>query len=862
MSFNILKFGGTSVASSQNIKKIEQIIFQEYTKNQDLAVVVSAFGNLANEPKVTDLLIQTGELAADGNKKYLENLEIFENKHINTCIQLELKKTEIEEVKQIFTELRRVLEGIFLMQEMTVRSLDFVVSFGERLSAFIISKYLAGQICKPEYQKEIIKKYNLTKKDLPEFKFLDAREVILTDSNFNNARVDFSITEAKIKSLFRQPSDSKIVYIITGFISANDKKQTTTLGRGGSDYTAAIFGAALEAEQIQIWTDVDGVLTSDPKKVKKAFSLENLSYDEAMEVSHFGAKVIYPPTIEPARKKNIPLVIKNTFNPSHNGTVISDHYKPSQEYPYLIKGVTSLSDLNLIRIQGVAFKNKYDISARLFNTLAKEKIDIILVSKSSSQFSMCLAIKKEDTQKSVKIITQEFQNEIEYGTIDPIKVQDDVVVIAVVGENMRQRPGVSGMVFSALGKNGINVIAIAQGSNEINISTVIDKKNQTKALQAIHDEFFSKEKNKTLNIFIAGATGLIGSELIKQILEHKKDLSDKNNLDLNIVGLANSKYIWLDENLNQVLENSFVDKSSLKEIIQKNGQTKGFYDFKESLINLNLPNSVFVDCTNSGEIATNYDSFLEKSIAVVTPNKKAASASYEYFKRLRFLSKTKNTHYHFETNVGAGLPVISVVRDLVYSGDEIIKIEGVLSGTLSYLFNTLNSKTKFTEVLKQAQQKGFTEPDPRDDLSGMDVARKILILARTARQEVEMHDVKLDTVVDKKFFKENDLQEFYKDLENTFDDLLKTKLEKLEKENKKLRYLASMTKNAKGTFDLEVKLREVDKNHPSYNLTGSENIIAFWTKRYNTYPLVIKGPGAGAEVTAAGVFADIIKCKD
>ena len=858
MSFIVLKFGGTSVASSQNIKKVEQIILSTYQQNPEIAIVVSAFGNLKDEPKITDLLIQTGELAAIADQNYKKNIEIFKQKHLTICKELKLSKSEIEEVKSIFQELERILEGVFLMQEMTVRTLDFLMSFGERLSAFIISKYL--------------NKSDFKKGKNIDFQFLDARKVILTDSNFGSSKVDFEATNQKIQEIFQpqKTKDKKIIYIITGFIAANSSGQTTTLGRGGSDYTAAIFGAGLKANQIQIWTDVNGVLTSDPRKVKKAFSLENLSYDEAMEVSHFGAKVIYPPTIEPAKKKNIPVVIKNTFNPKHSGTIINDDYKPKENYPFLIKGVTSLSDLSLLRLQGIAFTNKYDISARLFNILAVEKIDIILISRSSSQFSICLAIKKEETAKATKIINKEFAPEINYGSIDPVKIQKDVVVIAVIGENMRHRPGASSKVFSALGKNGINVIAISQGSNEINISTVIDKKHQDKALKAIHDEFFSLQKNKTLNLFIAGASGLIGSELITQILSQKEILSQKNNLDLNIVAISNSKRMCLDNadlNLelngflkkNSAVKNNFKEKTS--NFLEKNGVKNDLNKFIKNAVDMNLPNSIFVDCTTSYKVAGSYDKFLEKSIAVVTPNKKAASGDYKYFKKLKELAKIKNTHYHFETNVGAGLPVISVLNDLIQSGDEILKIEGVLSGTLSYLFNQSNSKTKFSQILKLAQKQGYTEPDPRDDLSGMDVARKILILSREAVLGFEMNDIQLESAIEKEFFKDESLEKFYEKLETKFDEKFAKKLEKLEKENKRLRYLAILQNTKKG-FELKVELQEVDNSHPSYSLNGSENIIIFWTARYNQSPLVIKGPGAGAGVTAAGIFADIIACRD
>ncbi len=833
MSYQVLKFGGTSVASSKNIKLVENIIQETLRKNSQIIVVVSAFGNLQNEPKITDLLIKMGNLASQKQKlELLESIKIFKNKHINICKELKINQPYLAQVYTIFTELDGLLKFISLKKQIDDRDLDSLMSFGERLSAFIIASYLNST----DWSVELFKK----------FEFLDTRQLIITDSRFGSALVDFEKTRNLIQKKLINNKDK--IFIATGFIAANQNGETTTLGRGGSDYTASIFASLVNAKKIEIWTDVDGVLTADPKKVKTAFSLDSLSYEEAMEVSHFGAKVIYPPTIEPAKEKNIPVLIRNTFNPNFSGTIIGSNV--DTKYPFLIKAVTSLKDLSLIQLEGAGLKGKYGISARLFKSLSSQKINVILISQASSEYSICFAIDSKLAHLAKQKIELEFAQEINHNLINPIKIIQQIVIIAVIGSNMKHYPGVSGKVFSALGRVGINVIAIAQGSSELNISFVINPKDEILALKVIHNEFFFDSRYKQLDLYIIGATGQIGKELIKQIKLEQDNLIKNKNIKVNLKGVLDSKKSLFGDNL---LELNDLDLQLKKSTVQ----SKIDYLLKESKSNLNL-DKVIVDCTSSEVISNFYTKFIKAGSSIVTANKKLASGKQKDFISVIKLAEQNKQKFLYETNVGAGLPIISTLQDLLKTGDKITKIEAVLSGTLSYIFNTFDETTDFSEVVKIAQKKGYTEPDPRDDLNGLDVARKILILARNLDLNIELEDIDLQSPVNSNLFDSSSIEDFYKRLKHE-DSKMKSKCQKIK--NKKLRYIASIVKISEPkNYKIKVSLETVDTSHPFYNLTGSENIISFWTYRYSKYPLVIKGPGAGAEVTAAGVFADILKC--
>ncbi len=801
----ILKFGGTSVGSVENIKKIIAIATKSQ-QNDHIAVIVSAFS------KITDKLIEIGNLAAHGDKKYLEILAEIKIRHLDAAKELIVSNSPeaLEEIEKTLQELQNILEGIFLIKEISKRTLDLIMSFGERLSAYIISQSIDAE-------------------------FLDSRTLIKTDENFGNAKVNFPVTNKNIREYFAQHPK---LQIITGYISSTTNNETTTLGRGGSDYTASIFGAALEATEIEIWTDVDGIMTANPKQVKKAFSIDKISYIEAMEMSHFGAKVIYPPTMVPAMNQNIPIIIKNTLNPNFPGSIIGK--ESSAEFP--IKGISSISDIALLRLQGSGMIGVPGVSKRLFGSLSSEKINIILISQASSEHSICFAVEPKSADHAKKTIETEFEQEIKAKQIDPVVIEKDLSIIAVVGENMRRTPGIAGKIFTALGKNGINISAIAQGSSELNISTVIPKIDENKALNAIHDTFFLSG-TKTLNIFLVGC-GQIGTTLLNQIKNQNDFLQKNQSLEIKLICIANSKKTLLDKD--------GIDLKTWKEQLEKSAQFN-IEEFIEKMLKQNLPNSIFIDCTGNEKITENYEKILKNSISIVTPNKKANSGTYENYLKLKETARKSNIKFLYETNVGAGLPVISTLQDLLYSGDKIIKIEAVLSGTLSYIFNSFTGDKTFSEIVLEAQKKGYTEPDPRDDLNGIDAARKILILAREIGLPLEMKDIEVENLVPEDCRQTSGVEEFFTKLSNHNQEY-SDKLAQAQSEQKRLCYIAKI-ENGKAC----VKLEAVGKNHPFSALSGSDNIVSFTTNRYFERPLVIKGPGAGAEVTAAGVFADIIR---
>ena len=810
----VLKFGGSSVKDSTNINKVFDILKSQFEDSENYTVVVSALGG------VTDQLIEMSSLAAAG-KAYLHIFEAFSKRHLDTANEL-LSGSAFDDVEKELLEnheiLKNLLHGIYLVRESSPRTSDFVLSFGERNSAFIIAKTFTEKGINAQY--------------------LDARKIIKTDKTFGSATVHVKLSNELISNHYK--NNSTALQVVTGFISSDVGGLTTTLGRGGSDFTASLLAAALDAKALEIWTDVDGVLTCDPRKVKSAFTIPSLSYSEAMELSHFGAKVIYPPTIQPALQKNIPIFIRNTFNPSFTGTVINKETKISEARE--ITGLSSLSDISLLRLQGSGMIGIPGISARLFSALARKNINIILISQASSEHSICIAVKNDDSALSKTVIENEFEKELEKNLIDEVLIESNLSIVAVVGEKMRNIPGVAGKLFTALGKNGINVIAIAQGSSELNISFVVSDNDTVKALNLIHDSFFLSG-SKQINVFMIGV-GLIGGTLLEQVKDYKQKIFDQYAIRLNFVGISNSKKMIFDDlGLDIIDWKNNLNGSSLAASPKK---------FLDIMFDMNLPNSVFVDCTANNSIPGHYFEILDKNINIVTPNKVAASSSFAEYNELKSLALKKNIDFLYETNVGAGLPIISTIKNLINSGDKIIKLEAVLSGTISYIFNSFNSDKEFSAVVKDAQDKGLTEPDPRDDLSGSDVKRKITILARECGIPLEMDEVMLQNILTDSCLNAHSVSDFYEQLEKD-NSHFGSLVEKAEKQNKKLRYVASLENG-----QAEIKLIEADKNNPFYSLEGSDNMVTITSNRYNTRPLVIKGPGAGASVTAAGVFSEIL----
>ncbi|HEX9934011.1 MAG TPA: bifunctional aspartate kinase/homoserine dehydrogenase I, partial [bacterium] len=624
----------------------------------------------------------------------------------------------------------------------------------------------------------------------------------------------------------------------TGFIGSTEKNETTTLGRGGSDYTAALIGAALDAKEVEIWTDVDGFMTADPRKVKNVFSIESLSYEEAMELSHFGAKVVYPLALQPTSSLSIPIKVKNTFHPEFKGTVVGKK-TPSA---FLITGISSIDQIALLRVEGSGLIGVAGISARLFNALAKNRISVILISQASSEHSICLAVTPQAAESAQEAIEEEFRLEIQAGQVDPVVIERNLSIVAVVGENMRKTPGISGRLFQALGKNGVNVVAIAQGSSELNISVVIPQSDESKALNALHEAFFLSQ-TKTLNLYLLG-TGLIGGTLLKQMQRQGKILPRTSDLEIKLIGLGNvDKMVFTEEG---------IPLAAWRNALEKGGPIH-LNRFVDKLKELNLPNSVFVDCTGSGDVVGLYEDIFRANISVVTPNKIANSGRYALYKQLKDCATRHGVKFLYETNVGAGLPVINTLNDLLASGDRILKIEAVLSGTLSYIFNTVSKEKSFSDVVMEARTRGLSEPDPRTDLTGLDVARKILILSREIGLTLEPEDVVLEPILSEACIKAEDLDAFFKQLEHE-DAAFERKRAAVERKNQRLRYVATL-ENGKAF----VSLKTVDPEEPFYSLSGSDNMIVFTTERYRDRPLVVKGPGAGAEVTAAGVFADILR---
>ncbi len=809
----ILKFGGSSIRDANSIQQVGAILVNYSVARVQYAVVVSAMKG------VTNLLIEAGKMAAINNNKYLNICSDISRNHRKAAKKLiggRLHNQLIIQFKSLSAEIDNLLHGVFLLKELSPRSLDLLQSFGERLSANLITAYLNQEGVPAEY--------------------LDARNVVITDDNFGLAKVNFSKTNRKVSLHFKERSKTQV---ITGFIGSSLNGETTTLGRGGSDYTAAIFGAALKANEIEIWTDVNGVLTSDPRQVRDVLSLPAISYLEAMELSHFGAKVIYPPTLQPAFSKKIPLRIRNTFNPEFEGTLISTKGQAGQSP---IKGISSIAEVALINVTGSGMVGVPGISSRLFGTLALHNINIILITQASSEHSICFAVMPDDAEAAKTIIEGEFEAEIQYKKMDRVQVERKLSIVAIIGENMRNTPGIAGRLFKALGRNGINVNAIAQGSSELNVSVVIHQDDLSKALNALHETFFLSDI-RTLNVFMVGV-GLIGSTLLSQIRHQTNFLLHDRNLKIKIIGLANTS--------KTLLKAEGINLKTWKKSLNSSKQKTDLSQFAKGMKALNLPYSIFVDCTSSSEVIKFYNTILTSSISIVTPNKLANSSSYANYEDLQQEALAHGVQFLYETNVGAGLPVIGTLKDLRYSGDRILKIEGVLSGTLSYIFNSYSGDADFSEVVQQAKDQGFTEPDPRDDLNGMDVARKILILAREAGLNLEPGDVQVENILPAPCLRAKSVQEFFVALKKANPEF-KRRHQRAQKDGKVLRFIATLEEGK-----ARVGLQAVDSHHPFYGLSGSDNILAFTTERYKTTPLVIKGPGAGAEVTAAGVFAEII----
>jgi bifunctional aspartokinase / homoserine dehydrogenase 1 len=806
----VLKFGGTSVANAANIKKIKEIV--QAKKNGKTVVVVSALGG------VTDLLLECGSLASRGESCYKTTLQKITDRHLATVkelLPLNNQSSVLSFVMQQFNEVEDICNGIFLLQDFTDRTKDRILSYGELISSQIISAFFNAEGMNCEW--------------------VDTRKVIRTNSDYTKAVVDFDITEETFRVRFAQSSST--LFVLPGFIAADEKGNTTTLGRGGSDYTAAIAGAALKANVVEIWTDVSGMMTADPRIVANAKAINRISYHEAMELSHFGAKVIYPPTIQPLMKENIPVWIKNTFQPEAEGTLIQATHRDSE----IITGISSINRLALLLLEGSGMVGIPGFSKRLFEALAANNINVILITQASSEHSICVGVDDSLAEKAKAVIDNAFSFEIEKEKVNPLGIERDLSIVALVGDKMKSHPGISGRMFSTLGRNGVNVRAIAQGSSERNISAVIATADIKKALNVLHEEFF-ETTYKQVNLFIAG-TGNVGSRLLAQIAKQQDYLQKNLLLQVRVVGLANSRTMaFNDEGIN--LKN-------WKDVLA-GGEASDLPRFIGIMQTKNLRNSVFVDITANESVAMAYDKVFKKSISIVACNKIACSSTYDYYQQLKEAARDHNVSFLFETNVGASLPIIGTLNDLLRSGDSITKIEAVLSGTLNFVFNNYNGDRSFAEVVRQAQAEGYTEPDPRLDLSGKDVMRKILILAREAGEPLEM-----DAITNHTFMPESCMQgsveDFYAEMEKQ-EAHFRALYEEAAAAGKKLKFVASY-EDGKAS----VGLKHIDPAHDFYHLYGKDNIVTFYTNRYIDQPMVVKGAGAGAEVTASGVFADIIR---
>jgi aspartokinase/homoserine dehydrogenase 1 len=808
----ILKFGGTSVGSVQSIQTLLNILKTDAVGDKPVVVLSAMSG-------VTNLLVSMAEDAATG-KDFTAALAELERRHfdvVKILLQIQNQNPALTRLKINFNQLEELLQGVLALRELTPKTRDMVLSYGERCSTLMISKIAAQYF--------------------PEAIFVDASEIIKTDNSFNNAKVNMELTEQLVRGFYSEHKGKML--FVTGFIASNDAGQITTLGRGGSDYTAAILGSALNAEEIQIWTDVNGMMTADPRLVKKAFSLPELTYTEAMELSYFGAKVIYPPTMIPAFLKKIPIVIKNTFEPQFEGTVIRHDCKASN---LPIKGISTINNISILNLEGSGMVGKSGFSGRLFSLLAREQINIILITQSSSEHSITFAVNPADAEKAKALIEQEFELELLANKLESPEIESNLAVLAVVGENMKQTPGVSGKLFHALGRNGVNVRAIAQGSSEYNISVIISSHDLAKALNAVHDAFFV-QLTKTLHAFCLG-TGNIGKTLFKQLNAHSEFLQEHNGIQVKIAGISNTRKM--------VFNADGISLDTWEDDLQASDEKADLKEFIQRMKSMNLPNCVFIDNTASPTPIAFYEEAFKANVSVVTCNKIGNSASYSQYRNFHDTARRHGVDFFYETNVGAGLPIIRTLKDLMSSGDRVQRIEAILSGTISFIFNNFKGDANFHDVVKTAQEKGYTEPDPRDDLSGKDFMRKILILARDAGYAMEEADVEIENMLPQACLDAQSVDDFYAALK-TEDAYFANMKDKAASEGKVLRYIGKLD-NGKASITLQM----VDESHPFFTLSGSDNIISFTTDRYKERPLVVKGPGAGAEVTAAGVFADLI----
>lgn len=804
----VLKFGGTSVGSVKSILCLKRIVEKE-AKHQPIVVVVSALGG------ITDKLLSTAQMALSGDDNYKKEFETMVMRHhqmIDTIITDPRKREGLfHAVDVLFEQLKSIYYGVYLIHDLSEKTRNAIVSYGERLSSNIVATLVKNA------------------------KLFDAREFIQTEHKNRKNVLDSDLTTALVRKAFEEMPR---ISVVPGFISRDEETgETTNLGRGGSDYTAAIIAASLNAEVLEIWTDVDGFMTADPRVIRTAYTINELSYKEAMELCNFGAKVIYPPTIYPVCIKNIPIKVKNTFNPNGPGTVIKDKITNDRK---VIKGISSISGTTLITVTGLSMVGVIGVNRRIFTALADNGISVFLVSQASSENSTSIAVKDSDAEEAVKVLNEEFAKEIETGAMFPMHAESGLATIAIVGENMKHTPGIAGKLFGTLGRSGISVIACAQGASETNISFVVDGMYLRKSLNVIHDSFFLSEYN-VLNLFICGV-GTVGNKLIEQIRSQYEELKQNRRLKLNVVGIASSTHA--------IFNRDGIDLENYHELLKESPKSDTA-NLRKEVVGMNIFNSVFVDCTASKEVAALYQEFLEHNISIIAANKIAASSDYGSYIRLKKTALARGVKFRFETNVGAGLPIIGTINDLCNSGDKILKIEAVLSGTLNFIFNELSADVPFSEAVRRAKEQGYSEPDPRIDLSGTDVIRKLVILTREAGYKTEIEDVEKNLFIPESFFN-GTLDEFWTNLP-MLDNDFENRRKQLEAEGKRWRFVAKMEMGK-----TSVSLQTVEKGHPFYNLEGSNNIVMLTTERYKEYPMLIQGYGAGASVTAAGVFANIM----
>ena len=811
----VLKFGGTSVGSVKSILSLKKIVETEARK-QPVIVVVSALNG------ITDKLIATSQLAKNGDEHYREEFDAMVSRHhqmIDTIVTDPKKRIDLfNNVDQLFEQLRSIYYGVYLIHDLSEKTQDAIVSYGERLSSHIVAAIIKNGAR------------------------MNARDFIRTENKQGKHVLDSELTHRMIKEafepLFHPRTPITPVYVVPGFIARDrDTHETTNLGRGGSDLTAATIAAALDADVLEIWTDVDGFMTADPKVIKSAYTINELSYVEAMELCNFGAKIIYPPTIYPVCIKNIPIKVKNTFNPEHPGTLIKEKIDDDRKP---IKGISSIKGTTLITVTGLSMVGVIGVNRRIFTTLADRGISVFMVSQASSENSTSIGVRDEDAQAAVEVLNQEFEKEIETGAMFPMQAESGLATIAIVGENMKHTPGIAGKLFGTLGRSGISVIACAQGASETNISFVVDGRFLRKSLNVLHDSFFLSEY-KVLNLFICGI-GTVGGMLLEQIRTQQKFLMQSRRLKLNVVGISDV--------YNFVLNRDGIDLDNYEQILRA-GEPANTEKMRDEIVKMNIFNSVFVDCTASRQIASLYQTLLEHNISVVAANKIAASSDYDSYLKLKQTARDRGVWFRYETNVGAGLPIIGTINDLCNSGDKILKIEAILSGTLNFIFNEIAADVPFSETVRRAKEQRYSEPDPRIDLSGTDVIRKLVILTREAGYKVEQEDVEKHLFVPDSYF-EGSIDDFWKKLPELDADF-EARRKVLEAENKRWRFVATM-ENGK----TNVALKEVPYGHPFYGLEGSNNIVLLTTERYKEYPMLIQGYGAGAAVTAAGVFANIM----